>query len=198
MPQRFNDFVVFPDTAIDGNTGDLMHAVLLAEAEPVTVEQALKEPHWKQAMIEELISIENNDTWQLVDLRVKKKKIDVKGKENKVYKLRKALYGLKQTPRAWNKRIDKFLLQQQFVKCTNEHGIYSKGSNTEDYLILCLYVDDMLLTGTNEAEMENFKKSMMLNLRCLTWVCLPIFWELSSLPLRRAFCCIRVNMLMMC
>ncbi|MCH81273.1 copia-type polyprotein [Trifolium medium] len=34
----------------------------------------------------------------------------VKGQESKVYKLRKALYGLKQDPRAWNKIIDKFLI----------------------------------------------------------------------------------------
>lgn len=86
---------------------------------------------------------------------------EVKGKENKVYKLRKALYGLKQAPRAWNKRIDQFLLQQQFVKCTNEHGIYSRYSNENSYLIICLYVDDMLLTGTCEAEMEEFKRAMM-------------------------------------
>ncbi|RDX92049.1 hypothetical protein CR513_25882, partial [Mucuna pruriens] len=33
----------------------------------------------------------------------------VKGKENKVYKLKKALYGLKQAPRAWNMRIDGYL-----------------------------------------------------------------------------------------
>jgi len=34
----------------------------------------------------------------------------IKGKENMVYRLYKALYGLKQTPRAWNKRIEGFLV----------------------------------------------------------------------------------------
>ncbi|RDX82188.1 hypothetical protein CR513_37053, partial [Mucuna pruriens] len=47
----------------------------------------------------------------------------VKGKENKVYKLKKALYGLKQAPRAWNKRIDGYLSQIDFIKCTSEHGV---------------------------------------------------------------------------
>ncbi|RDX90862.1 hypothetical protein CR513_27231, partial [Mucuna pruriens] len=42
----------------------------------------------------------------------------VKGKENKVYKLKKALYGLKPAPRAWSKRIDDYLSQIDFKKCT--------------------------------------------------------------------------------
>ena len=34
---------------------------------------------------------------------------ELKGKEDKVLKLKKALYGLKQALRAWNARIDKYL-----------------------------------------------------------------------------------------
>jgi len=43
----------------------------------------------------------------------------VKGKENIVFRLQKALYGLKKTSRVWNKRIDNFVLQQEFVNCNN-------------------------------------------------------------------------------
>lgn len=46
---------------------------------------------------------------------------EVRGREDKVYRLKKALYGLKQAPRAWNKRINSFLLQQGFVKCSVEY-----------------------------------------------------------------------------
>lgn len=42
------------------------------------------------------------------------------------------------------------------MKCTNQHEIYAKRPNTNSCLIECLYVDDMLLTETNEAEMEKF------------------------------------------
>jgi len=84
---------------------------------------------------------------------------EIKGKEYYVYKLDKALYGLKQAPRAWNKKIDRFLVQQGFAKCVNEHGIYCR--NTTNKLIICLYVDDMITIGSNDAEMEDFKKNMM-------------------------------------
>lgn len=47
-------------------------------------------------------------------------RFEIKGREDKVYRLKKALYGLKQAPQAWNKRIDSFLVQQGFNKCSVE------------------------------------------------------------------------------
>ncbi|KAK2426061.1 putative mitochondrial protein [Trifolium repens] len=84
----------------------------------------------------------------------------VKGEEHKVLKLNKALYGLKQAPRAWNKRIDEFLKQAGYTKCTVEHGIYVKGQNQSDLSIVCLYVDDLLITGSNRREIERLKFQM--------------------------------------
>lgn len=45
-PQRLNDFLVFPDSAIT-NAGDLMQSAFMAESESMTVEEALEKPHWK-------------------------------------------------------------------------------------------------------------------------------------------------------
>lgn len=39
----------------------------------------------------------------------------IKGHEGRVLKLKKALYGLKQAPRAWNSRIDKYFLENDFT-----------------------------------------------------------------------------------
>lgn len=86
---------------------------------------------------------------------------EIKGSEEKVYRLNKALYGLKQAPRAWNRRIDGFLMKLGFLKCTTEHGVYIKGSNTTNLTVVCLYVDDLLVTGNNETEIANFKGEMM-------------------------------------
>jgi len=46
---------------------------MLVEVEPVSFEEALKQNHWKKAVIEELDSIEKNDTWRLVQLPTYKK-----------------------------------------------------------------------------------------------------------------------------
>ncbi|GAU30980.1 hypothetical protein TSUD_104940 [Trifolium subterraneum] len=81
--------------------------------------------------------------------------------EFKVYKLHKALYGLNQAPRAWNKRIDKFLSDIGFNKCVTEHGVYVKNCVKKGTIILCLYVDDLLITGSDEAHIREFKVDMM-------------------------------------
>ncbi|KAK8934097.1 hypothetical protein KSP39_PZI014574 [Platanthera zijinensis] len=84
----------------------------------------------------------------------------VKGQEKKVCKLRKALYGLKQGARAWNGRIDTFLQKHGYVKCPYEYALYMKVEKNGDIMILCLYVDDMIFTGSNPAMFEEFKSLM--------------------------------------
>ena len=77
----------------------------------------------------------------------------VAGQEDKVYKLNKTLYGLKQAPRAWNMRIDSFLVQQNFTKCTTEHEVYVRKIDSSEFLIICLYVDDLLVTSSSKEDM---------------------------------------------
>jgi hypothetical protein len=59
-------------------------------------------------------------------------RFEVKGKEHMVYKLHKALYGLKHDPRAWNKRIDQFLIQIGFKRCKAEYGMYVQNLSESD------------------------------------------------------------------
>ena len=42
------------------------------------------------------------------------------------------------------------------MKCTTEHGVYVRRRNSE-FLILCLYVDDLLITCSCKKEIEDFK-----------------------------------------
>ncbi|KAH9648545.1 hypothetical protein KPL70_025633 [Citrus sinensis] len=84
----------------------------------------------------------------------------VKGHEDKVLRLKKALYGLKQAPRAWNSRIDKYFQKKGFTKCPYEHALYVK-EKYGDILIVCLYVDDLIFTGSNPSLFEEFKRVMI-------------------------------------
>ncbi|KAI3516558.1 hypothetical protein L1887_15477 [Cichorium endivia] len=82
-----------------------------------------------------------------------------KGELDKVYKLSKALYGLKQAPRAWNSCLDKYLKSLEFKRCPQEYSVYTrmKEGNT---LIIGVYVDDLLVTGSSPNDVKEFKKEM--------------------------------------
>ena len=70
------------------------------------------------------------------------------GNEKKVCKLVKSLYGLKQAPKQWHEKFDSVVLSNGFSHNSADRCIYSKF--TKDYgVIICLYVDDMLIIGTN-------------------------------------------------
>ena len=83
------------------------------------------------------------------------------GNEHKVYRLKKALYGLKQAPRAWYNCIETYFLKEGFQKCPYEHTFFIKVEDGGKMLIVCLYVDDLIYTGSNTAMFESFKKSMV-------------------------------------
>ena len=82
-----------------------------------------------------------------------------KGNENKVYRLKKALYGLKQAPRTWYTRINSVFAKLGFEKCPYEHTLYAKKNNNK-ILIVCLYMDDLIYTGSDSQMIEEFKKQM--------------------------------------
>ena len=83
----------------------------------------------------------------------------VAGKERKVYKLRKALYGLKQAPRAWNTKLNAILREFKFQRCSKEPSLYRKDEKTGT-LIVVVYVDDLLVTGTSTKQIFEFKREM--------------------------------------
>lgn len=82
-----------------------------------------------------------------------------KGKENKVYRLLKALYGLRQAPRAWYAKLNRSLRELGFEKCPYEHAVYTKREGDE-CLIVAVYVDDLLITGSSVSNINKFKQEM--------------------------------------
>lgn len=67
---------------------------------------------------------------------------------------------MKQAPRAWYSRIDEHLVSLGFVKSLSESTLYVKHKGA-DTLIISLYVDDLLIMGSNSTLVEKFKQEMM-------------------------------------
>ena len=81
------------------------------------------------------------------------------GQENLVCKLRKSLYGLKQAPRQWYKKFDSFMHKIGFKRYEADHCCYVKFFDNS-YIILLLYVDDMLIARSSIEEINNLKKQL--------------------------------------
>ena len=83
----------------------------------------------------------------------------VSGKEKLVCKLQKSLYGLKKAPRQWYKKFDSFICDTDFTRCEIDYCCYFK-SFDDYYIILLLYVDDMLIVRSNMRKINKLKQQM--------------------------------------
>jgi hypothetical protein len=83
----------------------------------------------------------------------------IAGQEGKVVRLRKALYSLQQAPRAWNSKLDDTLKKMDFVQSEHEHAMY-RHSHSDDILLVGVYVDDLVITKSSLAAVEEFKEEM--------------------------------------
>lgn len=79
------------------------------------------------------------------------------GNKKHVCLLKKSLYGLRQSGRAWNERLDEFLLRQGLSRSVADPCVYYNG---EGGLIVGMYVDDILILARNEKTVENFKSEI--------------------------------------
>ena len=83
-----------------------------------------------------------------------------RGKEHLVCRLKKSLYGLKQVPRQWYRKFDSFMTDQGYHKMQADHCVFVKKFQGDDFLILLLYVDDMLIVGRDQAKIRMLKKTL--------------------------------------
>ncbi|KAK6141007.1 hypothetical protein DH2020_025245 [Rehmannia glutinosa] len=84
------------------------------------------------------------------------------GQERKVCKLVKSLYGLKQAPKQWHEKFDSTMKSNGFKINECDKCVYIKGT-TNDYVIVCLYVDDMLIMGSSHDLIVNTKNMLKRN-----------------------------------
>ncbi|GKC74065.1 retrovirus-related pol polyprotein from transposon TNT 1-94, partial [Tanacetum coccineum] len=78
------------------------------------------------------------------------------GQESKVCRLVKSLYGLKQAPKQWHQKFDHTMLESGFQMIECDKCVYVKDTSS-GYVIFCLYVDDMLIIGSNDKMIKSTK-----------------------------------------
>ncbi|GJR07521.1 zinc finger, CCHC-type containing protein [Tanacetum coccineum] len=80
------------------------------------------------------------------------------GNENKVCKLIKSLYGLKQAPKQWHQKFDEVILSNGYLLNQVDKCVYSKFDESGKGVIICLYVNDMLIFGTDQVYVDLTKE----------------------------------------
>jgi hypothetical protein len=93
--------------------------------------------------------------------------------EKKVYQIKKALYDLKQGPGTWYSRINAYFENLGFERSLSESTLYIKEVYGQ-ILVVSLYIDDLLIKGSNKELIDKFKEEMkvvfeMINLRRMTF-----------------------------
>lgn len=82
-----------------------------------------------------------------------------KAKVGEVCKLKKSLYGLKQASRQWNKELSKFLKSIGFNQSMQDYSLFTREAHGE-FLVILVYVDDMMLPGTSISQIEEVKVAL--------------------------------------
>ena len=80
---------------------------------------------------------------------------------NHVCYLQKSLYWLKQSPRSWYAKLNSFLLAQNFIMSEYDHSLYFR-LNDNDITIILIYVDDIILCGSNNQDVDDIKIALKL------------------------------------
>ena len=79
---------------------------------------------------------------------------------NLVCKLEEGLYGLKQASRCWFLTIDEFLQANSYKQCDGDRCVYLKAVG-DKFLILALYVDDVILATNSLQLLKSEKEKLM-------------------------------------
>ncbi|KAM1516880.1 hypothetical protein ACFX10_015793 [Malus domestica] len=88
------------------------------------------------------------------------KGFEVKGKETLVCKLKKSLYGLKQAPRQWNRKFNSFMVSNGYKRTHADFCVYIKQFSGGKFIILLLYVNDMLIVNQDVSMIKKLKEEL--------------------------------------
>ena len=97
-----------------------------------------------------------------------------KNGEKLVCRLNKSLYGLKQSGRNWNNMLHDHLLGKGFTQSLADPCVYTRNSGASECAIIIIWVDDLIISASNEILLESVKGSLssrfkMKDLGILSW-----------------------------
>ena len=72
---------------------------------------------------------------------------------------------MKQALRQWYLKFDNFMIEQGYDRCHYDHCVYLKRLYNKRYIILLLYVDDMLVAGSNMQDINVLKNNFLNHLQ---------------------------------
>ncbi|CAI5478574.1 unnamed protein product [Closterium sp. Yama58-4] len=106
------------------------------------------------------IDVKNAFLYALVDATIFVEQPHTYGEgDPRVCQLKKSLYGIKQAPRLWQQHLHKILLEIGFRQLPHDPGMYRLHFNG-DYILLTVYVDDLLYTGTCNTLLTQFEENL--------------------------------------
>jgi hypothetical protein len=77
-----------------------------------------------------------------------------------VCRIHKSLYSLRQMPRKWYKKFDSFMVRHNYTRSEYDHCVNFKKFNNGIFIILVLYVEDMILARKIITEINRLKDQM--------------------------------------
>ncbi|XP_074327310.1 uncharacterized protein LOC141665234 [Apium graveolens] len=130
-------------------------------------------PVVKMSTVRCLIALAAHNNWKLYQLDVNnaflhgtlKEEVYMKVPEGilhtptQVCKLNKSIYGLKQASREWHETLVDELINQGFYQSKLDYSLFICKDNT-DITIVVVYVDDILVTGSNLAKITALKQHL--------------------------------------
>ncbi|KAH9689148.1 Integrase catalytic domain-containing protein [Citrus sinensis] len=164
---------------------NVAYCLLTEDEEPSTFHEALEKSDvtlWMTAMQEEIEALHKNKTWELVPLPHERKAIGNKwvfkikrdgNDQVERYRARLVVKGYAHkecinfneifspvAPRHWYKRFDSFIMSLGYNRLNSDHCAYYKRFKDNDFIILLLYVDDMLVAGPNKDRVQELKAQL--------------------------------------
>ena len=100
------------------------------------------------------------------------------GESGLVCKLRRSLYDLIQSPRAWFGCFNSVVHEFGMTRSTSNHSVFYHHTSLGQCIYLIVYVDDIVIIGSNQDGIWKLKQTLLATFRQKTWGNSSTLWGL--------------------